>query len=147
MLQPNPIQHHCNTRHSIHPSDELPVKWMNPCWLQVFDSAFSDIKPHTVRHQVKTKSIFSLSPFTQRWRGCKEQLHRFSFTPTVQNRGIFMSWEWLDEKSGEWVPASITQLLKTNKSKPCPNPAGQGSPYQPRDSERERGLLHFHSFW
>lgn len=53
---------------------------------------------------------------------------------------------WM-RKSGEWVPASITQLWKTNKSKLCPNPAAQGSPYQPRESERERGLLHFHSLW
>lgn len=59
-------------------------------------------------------SKISLLPRSSIGKDASKHLRRFSFSPTVQNPGIFMSREWLDEKSGEWVPASITQLLKTD---------------------------------
>lgn len=57
-----PVQHHGNTRHSFRSTDELAAKWMNPRWLPEFDSILADAKPHTVRHRVEAKSVFSLGP-------------------------------------------------------------------------------------
>lgn len=119
---------------------------MNLHWLPVFDSALSNAKQHTVRRQVKAEISFLPQSFhtaLAKMQGTTELV--FFFTHCAESWHIYELRRVWTRKQENWVPASIMQLIKTNKSNPCPNAAGQGSPHYPTEGENKGGLLHFHS--